>query len=78
MLKNLDRKIEFYARKYAALIAECQHETRAGFELHGKILGLCQAHKLLTGTDRPHIALAVEAIEAAKLHYLFDREGNAI
>ena len=78
MLKNLDRKIEFYARKYAAMVAECQHETRSGFELHGKILGLCQAHRLLTGSDRPHIALAHEAIETAKLHILFDSVGNPV
>jgi len=78
MLKNLDRKIEFYARKYAAMIAECQHETRAGFECYGKILGLCMAHNLLTGGERPHIALTNEAIETAKLHILFDSLGNPV
>jgi hypothetical protein len=74
MLKNLDRKIEFYASKYAAMIAACQHETRSGFELYGKILGLCQAHRLLTGSERPHIALAHEAIEHAKITNLIDSE----
>jgi len=74
MLKNLDRKIEFYASKYAAMVAECQHETRAGFQCYGKILGLCMAHRLLTGSERPHIALAHEAIEHAKITNLIDSE----
>lgn len=79
MLKNLERKIEFYARKYATLVAEGKDETPLGYERWGKILGLCQAHRLLTGDERAHIALAFEAVEQAKFDLNFvDDEGNAI